>query len=312
MSNELDSTPTKCDFCKKIVKLTPRSQKWLASSLKGGSDTCGVECAECGDFFMWKSQQYKPTKPSSLIRCPELFCYGHLIQNKAGEVKHLHKIDAPCWNCGECGAVWTSREALDEQIERMMKKYPHRKKVYQKGKDGHWKSVYPEKNSGKYEEQVSEIETPDYDRRQVAKKKASKNDVFRCTRLACGGYLIPYSTDQIKEFNGKPLGKGKWICIACDTSYETREEIEEAIEQLVEKYRHRSMVYKKVKDQWRPVVLTKKDSLKYHQTLLKVESFDYDALLKSRKKVAKNTSKPIVKKATEKAPNVRRTKRNGQ
>jgi len=288
---EIKLPPVKCDYCKKIVQLTPRSQKWLANSLKGGEDGCFVECAECGDVFLWKSSQHKRTKPSSLIRCPELFCYGDVVQNKASEVKHMHKIDAPCWSCGECGTVWTSREALGEQIERMMKKYPHRKKVYQKGKDGHWKAVYPEKNSEKYEDQVSEIETADYDCRQAAKKKANKNDVFHCTRLACGGYLIPYSTDQLKEFNGKPLGKGKWICINCDTSFETREEIEEEIERLVEKYHHRSMVYKKVKDQWRPVVPTKKDSLKYQQQLLKIESFDFDALLKTRKKVTKKTAK---------------------
>jgi len=295
MSKELDSTPTKCDYCKKIVTLTPRSQKDLAKRLKDGGDRCIVQCVECHGYFSWTSHKYKPTKPSSLLRCPALFCDGDVVQNKAGEIKHLHKIDDPCWSCGECGEVWTSRDALDEQIERMMKKYPHRKKVYQKGKDGHWKAVYPEKNSELYEDLVSEKETPDYDRRQAAKKKASKNDVFRCTRLACGGYLIPYSTNQLKEFNGKPLGKGKWICINCDTSFETREEIEEEIERLVEKYRHRSMVYKKVKDQWRPVVPTKKDSLKYQQQLLKIESFNFDALLKSQKKAAK---KATVKKAT--------------
>jgi hypothetical protein len=275
----INVTTAYCKYCKKVSQLTQKSQKILARVLKDGENWCFVECAECGDIYIWESPNYKPTKPSSLIRCPVLFCNGRVLKLNADDAKFYHKIDAPCWSCGECGKVWTSRNALDEQIERIIKKYRHRNRVYQKGKDGHWKAVYPEKNSGKYEELVSEIETADYDHEQTVKKKANKNDVFRCTRLACDGYLIPYSEANLKEFHGKPLGKGKWFCINCDTSFETREEIVEEIEHLIEKYRHRSMVYKKVKGNWFPVVLTKKDSLKYQQLLLEFESFDYDVYL---------------------------------
>ena len=119
-----DVTTAYCKYCKKNVKLTPKSQQWLVTALKydGLSCHCYVECAECGDLFLWEFSACKPTKTSSLTRCPELFCYGYVVQNKLGEVKHLHKIDVHCWSCGECGTVWTSRDALDEQIERMIKK----------------------------------------------------------------------------------------------------------------------------------------------------------------------------------------------
>ena len=272
----------RCTNCKTITKLSKDSIKTVEIILKTKAEGGFVECAECGHIYLWKPRKKRSQKKEAPYRCPELFCPGYVfvVEEKIGGKKKI-----PVQMCGECGDIWTSQKMLDEQISRMVAKYPHRKRVYKKDKRGHWVSIHPEKAkvSYEYEEALEEIEMADYDKNQEAIKVAPPKTVFRCTRLACGGSLIPYTPAQYKKRFGKVIRKNRWVCDHCDKICNSLEEIEEAIEGLAEKYPHRKNVYKKVKGHWQPIKLQKKEANKYATDILNREIFDYDETLHNEK-----------------------------
>ena len=263
-----------CTCCKAVTKLTDESIRIVADVIKRNAEGCFVKCAECGQVYLWKPRKKRARKKEVPYRCPELFCPGYVfsVEKKIGDKKKI-----PVQMCGECGAIWASQAMLDEQIGRMVAKFPHRKRVYKKGKGNHWVPIHPEKAkvSYEYEEALEEIEMADYDKNQEAMKAAPPKTVFRCTRLACGGFLIPYTPAQYKKRFGKIIRKNRWVCGHCEKTCNSLEEIEESIEELVVKYPHRKNVYKKVKGHWQPIVLQKKEANKYATDILNREIFDY-------------------------------------
>jgi hypothetical protein len=270
----MDITTAYCKKCKTIFKLSSADKKWLTAELKAGATSALLECTNCEGSVAWKLSDVPKIKPTQIIRCPKLFCPGYVTQDS----KKIKKTMLTYWGCSECLGKWRTQKSLEEEISRTVKKYPHRKKIYKKGKDGHWKPVHPEpwKLHEWYEEKLETVEMADYEKNIAAQNAASSKDVFRCTCLACPGHLIPYSkTDLEKRFKIKAFQK-QWVCTDCNTVFKTRKAIEAEIETLTVKYPHRKLAYKKKKEGWQAVAMQQKKTLEYEQALWNVESFDLE------------------------------------
>jgi len=174
-------TTAKCTFCKSVIIISAWYKKQIRDAINRSQNIIPILCPNCKEYFTFTIYRETVNIPKNFIRCPELFCPGYLlIETKAIEKKKI-KVDLvnAARHCSECGEYFASRKALDDAIEKMVEKYPHRKMVYKKGKDGHWENVFPEKSrdSERYEELLEEIEMADWDKAQAekkTKKKASK------------------------------------------------------------------------------------------------------------------------------------------
>lgn len=281
MMFEIPST-AKCDCCNKKFSIDEQNAKRIKEAIERGSDFVFLECPLCWGHPSITFGTYQRIKPSSLIPCPEPYCWGDVMKLKKGQFDN----EKQCWQCGECGCEWATQNILDEQISCSIQKTPARRKLYKKLKNGHWAAVYPRRVSEDYIEKIMDKEAKDDNRNEAIIKKADPNDVPACTRLVCHGTLVPYTKMQLEKKHGQKFDRGRWECDHCDTAFESREEIEAAIEELVEKYPHRKMAYKKVKGHWLPTAASRKPSKKYERALQDVESVDFEKELKKRKKTA--------------------------
>lgn len=84
-------------------------------------------------------------KDSRLFCCPTSGCTGFVEKDEEANV----------YGCSECGDEWKMVDKVYELIEKIIKKYPYRKKVYlKKGKI--WKSIALGKIPKDYYDKVQE------------------------------------------------------------------------------------------------------------------------------------------------------------
>ena len=179
-------TTAKCKKCKSVYPLSNWSKRKIREAKQRRETIVYLHCPICKDGYFYTVFRERTNIPRNLIRCPVLFCPGYLIIEDEPYIKKGIKVDlvnAERW-CGECGRRFATRKALDAAIEKMVEKYPHRKMVYKKGKDGHWEKVFPEKSkdSDRYEELLEEIEMADWDKAQEKKKSAKKTPVKKTAK----------------------------------------------------------------------------------------------------------------------------------
>ena len=62
--------------------------------------------------------------------CPTPQCVGFVEYDKENDI----------YECSECGSSWKNKQELFNDISIIVKKYPHRKSVYLKIKNG-WRSI---------------------------------------------------------------------------------------------------------------------------------------------------------------------------
>lgn len=64
------------------------------------------------------------------ILCPLSHCGGWAV--------YIDNDDEKFFGCGECGNVWFDKADLDNDIEQIIQRYPHRKNFYLKTADGYY------------------------------------------------------------------------------------------------------------------------------------------------------------------------------
>jgi hypothetical protein len=140
-----------CDKCQGKSALSTDQIEHVEKSREKGMKFIMVRCSLCERSVainpMTMEFENAPIKKTGDgLRCPCKTCYGHIS----------YVEDGTCfWGCGECGKTWNTIEALFGDIDKSIKKYPYRGKVYKKHKNKcYFTPVAAEKEPRNYEELV--------------------------------------------------------------------------------------------------------------------------------------------------------------
>ena len=139
-----------CGFCGRTYEassgLENAFREWRSRRLRYGRLTC-EKCGKNGPLDIRAARIHQPVAgpPPNQYRCPVSHCDGW--------VEHVKWRAKKIWRCGECGGEWATQADLFAHLEAVMKRYPYRKKVYRRVKDG-WESVKLTEEPSNYEERV--------------------------------------------------------------------------------------------------------------------------------------------------------------
>jgi hypothetical protein len=112
----------------------------------------GIECPLCADYTKIDPVAVAAGKDGTVVsepmyRCPVSGCTGWVNYVRAGRHKR------PFWGCGECGSIWHRKAKLLSEIDKIIKKFPYRRKCYRKSK-GAWHPADPDRIPDDYDERV--------------------------------------------------------------------------------------------------------------------------------------------------------------
>ena len=127
----------KCDSCNSTFDLTKEQEQEVASAASIGSPYLIVRCPICHSMvilnplvLMGISNDIPKIEDCMVFYCPTPQCVGFVEYDKGNDI----------YECSECGSSWKNKQELFSDISKIVKKYPHRKSVYLKVKNG-WKSI---------------------------------------------------------------------------------------------------------------------------------------------------------------------------
>lgn len=126
-------TKLRCIKCAKRFLPNKKDTKLLNDGIRKRMNCVMVECSACGglnfinpvalalDGSKKTGGTVREAKP---LRCPVSGC--------SGWVNTVRPVGAnkPFRGCGECGSVWRSESALFGAIQKIIRKYPYRKRSY--------------------------------------------------------------------------------------------------------------------------------------------------------------------------------------
>jgi hypothetical protein len=142
-----------CDKCKCKSTLSTDQVEHIKKSREKGMRFIMARCSLCERSVAINPMSMEladvPTqKTGDGLRCPCKTCTGHISYIE----------DSACfWGCGECGKTWSTIEALFDDIDKSIKKYPYRGKVYKKHQNRcSFAPVSTKMEPGNYEELVKE------------------------------------------------------------------------------------------------------------------------------------------------------------
>lgn len=116
----------KCQHCSELFTASHDQTVLIENSQAKSMKFIMLECPVCyHGFSMNPSTLDLSVQPERVVedglRCPNEACYG--IVSFIAEKKLF-------WGCGECGEIWNDKSDLWKAIEKSIKKYPYRSKVY--------------------------------------------------------------------------------------------------------------------------------------------------------------------------------------
>jgi hypothetical protein len=127
----------KCESCKNLVVLTVEQEKNVREFAEKGMPFMVSRCPFCHNMLilhplslMGITAELPVIEDNRLFYCPTPCCIGYVEYDK----------ESNFYNCAECGSIWKNKNELFYSITEIIKKYPHRKFVYKKVKNG-WKSI---------------------------------------------------------------------------------------------------------------------------------------------------------------------------
>ena len=126
-----------CESCGKNFVPKEEDQTKIKTSAEKGKTKIILNCPFCGSMVMAQplvlmgiSAEIPKAKDERLFCCPISGCIGFVEEDQLAKV----------FGCSECGTEWKKIEKIYTDIEKIVKKYPYRKKVYIKSGDV-WISV---------------------------------------------------------------------------------------------------------------------------------------------------------------------------
>lgn len=114
-----------CSECHSQFELDSDQLDFYTKSQGGGLTFIMIECHSCKKFFSLNPQvEQQPDLGAAdfAIRTPIAGCCGHTT--------YVNDGDEAFYGCGETGAVWRTKEALNRSVEQIVKRYPHRTEFY--------------------------------------------------------------------------------------------------------------------------------------------------------------------------------------
>ena len=117
--------------CGTKSELAQKDQDFIDQMMKTGLKIVMVACPVCHNSTVYtEDSSLKPEIPAEdfVIRCPTQHCIGW--------VAHITGDNEDFFGCGECSNTWSTKEALDKDISRIIQKFSYRKSAYVKKKGG--------------------------------------------------------------------------------------------------------------------------------------------------------------------------------
>jgi len=135
--NIIKSMEIKCDDCGKVFNLTAEQEKNVREFAEKGKPFMALRCPLCHSMLMLYplaltgiTNELPKVEDTRLFYCPTACCIGYVEYDEESNV----------YNCAECGSIWKNKDEVFNSISKIILKYPHRKTVYKKVKNG-WKSI---------------------------------------------------------------------------------------------------------------------------------------------------------------------------
>jgi uncharacterized Zn finger protein len=114
-----------CNNCGKSFSPSKKNLNLINQASEKGMKLIMLSCELCGDSIPINLRSLNsPDQPnlSEQYRCPVKTCNGF--------VSHIKDEKNNFYGCGECGTVWTVKQALFTDITKIVSKYSYRKAVY--------------------------------------------------------------------------------------------------------------------------------------------------------------------------------------
>lgn len=118
-----------CKNCKTDFIPDRNQRKFIKSSREKNMTFIMLDCPNCDMSF-----DFNPTDNSDNVehelplRTP--------ISGSHGFISYIEDNESDFFGCGETGAIWKQEKNLFNDIDLIIKKYPHREKCYLKTKNG--------------------------------------------------------------------------------------------------------------------------------------------------------------------------------
>lgn len=152
---------TKCGNCNSAINLTDEQESDIREMASLGGNFYTLICPTCHKHttvyplnIMGIDTPNQEIKDCRIFYCPTIGCTGFVSyyedSNGTDDV----------YECSSCGVVWENKQELLDNISDIIKKYPHRKSVYIKTKDG-WNSIPIGSDPVSYYSKVQNIEKED-------------------------------------------------------------------------------------------------------------------------------------------------------
>jgi hypothetical protein len=123
-----------CSLCERKNQLTPKERAEAERDLPKGKDIILATCPVCeaGTVVQLLPPEPKNAKKNEQqYRCPISGCTGYAV--------YVTNFDPqPFWGCGECGSVWRQKDELFNDIDRIVKRFAHRRACYKPGNSERW------------------------------------------------------------------------------------------------------------------------------------------------------------------------------
>ena len=144
----------KCEDCNEVFVLTEEQEKNVKEFAERGNHFMISRCPLCHSTIMLHplslmgiTDELPIIEDERLFYCPIPCCIGFVEYDKEKNI----------FNCAECGSICESKAEIFKSISQIIKKYPHRKSVYKKIKNG-WKSIETGSASDDYYSKVQNDE----------------------------------------------------------------------------------------------------------------------------------------------------------
>lgn len=121
----------RCSNCKNVFNPNEKEQESIRQSAKKGMTFIMLTCRNCGLGFGVNPTTLLHPEPNEALplRTP--------LSGIHGFISLIEDDSEIFYGCGASGAIWRDKKNLNRDIERIIKKYPHRKDFYL-FKNGEW------------------------------------------------------------------------------------------------------------------------------------------------------------------------------
>ncbi|QIQ21809.1 RHS repeat-associated core domain-containing protein [Zophobihabitans entericus] len=124
---------TICQECHSKFLLSQEQKEFVSRMQSTGLKVIIIDCPYCNkptpytDDLAFKNVIYQNTVGENLLHCPVSHCDGL--------ISFIDYSKPYFWGCGECGKEWYKEEDLQNEISKIVQKYPYRQTCYEKKKE---------------------------------------------------------------------------------------------------------------------------------------------------------------------------------